>query len=65
MTISPPANTVGRVCLPKLGLHNALLLVDGVRVIGIVQNDYVCAEHLAPAKGMSTIVVTRGAQQKK
>ena len=42
LTLAPPANTHATVCLPKLGLAAATLVVDGKSLPGRIQGDYVC-----------------------
>ena len=59
-TIHAPANTVGRVCLPKLGSSDYHVRVGTRTVLGKVDGDYVCADGLAPAKGESELRVERG-----
>jgi alpha-L-rhamnosidase len=59
VAITPPANTIGRVCLPKLGSSSPTLQVGTHTVPGTIQGDYVCASGLAPAKGQSVLHVTR------
>ena len=54
-----PANTVGRVCLPKLGSSDYHVRVGTRAVLGKVDGDYVCADGLAPAKGESELRVER------
>ena len=61
LAVAAPANTVGRVCLPKLGLSSTSLRVGTRIVVGGVEGDYVCAGGLAPAKGESELRVARGA----
>ena len=58
-TIHAPANTVGRVCLPKLGSSDYHVRVGTRTVLGKVDGDYVCADGLAPAKGESELRVER------
>jgi alpha-L-rhamnosidase len=59
LTVAPPANTVGRACLPKLGRDAATLEVDGASVSGTVEGDYVCLGGLAPKKGQAQIKIAR------
>ena len=58
-TIHAPANTVGRVCLPKLGSSDYHVRVGTRTVLGTADGDYVCADGLAPAKGESELRVER------
>jgi alpha-L-rhamnosidase len=60
VVIAPPANTMGRVCLPQLGVASSVVLVvDGVRVNGTAMRDYVCASGLVVQKGNAEIIVAR------
>ena len=49
LTLSPPANTKAKVCLPKLGLSSTSLTVDGRAMQGAVQGDYVCVDGVGSA----------------
>ena len=49
LTLAPPPNTLARVCLPKLGLAAATLVVDGKSVAGEVRGDYVCVDGIGSA----------------
>ena len=59
VAIVPPANTIGRVCLPTLDSSSSSLQVGTRMVHGTVNGDYVCVGGLAPAKGDSVLNVTR------
>lgn len=59
VAITPPANTIGRVCLPTLNSSSSSLQVGTHMVRGTMNGDYVCASGLAPAKGESVLHVTR------
>ena len=50
VTLAPPAGTRATVCLPKLGLTTATLVVDGVATQGSIQRDYVCVDGIGSAK---------------
>lgn len=60
VVVTPPANTVGRVCLPKLGLSSVVLRVGERTVHGMVDGDYVCTSGVVPEKGKSELCVYRG-----
>ena len=42
VTLDAPANTLARVCLPKLGLPGLEVTVDGMLTTGEAERDYVC-----------------------
>ena len=44
LTLSVPANTKARVCLPTLGLAGTALQVDGKQIQGALERDYVCVD---------------------
>lgn len=49
VTLQPPANTLARVCLPKLGSRTRTLKVDSVTVAAVVQGDYLCVGGIGSA----------------
>lgn len=49
LDLTPPANTLARVCLPKLGLASTSLVVDGKATPGVVEGDYVCVDGIGSA----------------
>jgi hypothetical protein len=49
LTLSVPANSKARVCLPALGLTSATLEIDGKSVEGTMDRDYVCVADVGSA----------------
>jgi|TARA_B110000208_G_scaffold98493_1_gene123041 hypothetical protein len=49
ITLAPPANTLAKVCLPKMGIAAATLVVDGKATAGVVTGDYVCVGGIGSA----------------
>ena len=49
VTLSPPPNTFATVCLPSLHLAGTLLHLDGKKVFGYVQRDYICYDNVGSA----------------
>ena len=49
LTLEPPANTMARVCLPKLGLASTDVTLDGKKVVAQAQGDYVCVDGVGSA----------------
>lgn len=59
LELSPPANTLARVCLPKLGIASNTLTIDGIVKKGVEQGDYVCIEGVGSAA--KARIISRGA----
>ena len=59
LQLAPPANTMARVCLPKLGKASASLVVDGVATAGTVENDYVCVDKIGSAAAGKLRTISR------
>ena len=62
LSLVPPAGTLARVCLPALGGAGDLtLLVDGKKVEGVADGDYVCVEGIGSgsASGSNARTVRR------
>ena len=58
LTLSPPANTMARVCLPKLGLTSTDVTVDGKKTAATAQTgDYVCVANIG--SGSAARVISR------
>ena len=57
LTLQPPANTMARVCLPKLGLDSTELTVDGKKMAAQAQGDYMCVD--AIGSGSAARVISR------
>lgn len=57
LTLQPPANTVARVCLPKLGLASKDLVVDGTHTAAVEQGDYLCVDGIG--SGSAPRVISR------
>ena len=49
LTLAPPANTLARVCLPRLGVVSNSLVVDGKAMAGHAMSDYVCVDNIGSA----------------
>ena len=56
LSLAPPAGTLARVCLPALGGAGDLtLLVDGKKVEGVADGDYVCVEGIGSGSAARTV----------
>ena len=44
LTLSPPANTLAKVCLPTLGIKSSTLTVDGKKAAATAHGDYMCVD---------------------
>jgi hypothetical protein len=59
LQLTPPANTLAKVCLPKLGSSSMSLDVDGAPTAGYAQGDYVCVEGIGSAADGTPRHITR------
>ena len=59
LDLSPPANTLARVCLPKLGMPSTSLVVDGKTTPGTMQGDYVCVNGIGSSTQGTARHITR------
>ena len=49
LKLRPPANTLAKVCLPKLGGASATLTVDGKPTEATPEGDYLCVDGVGSA----------------
>ena len=56
VTITPPASTLATVCLPRFGIDDARVQVDGRSVEGAVVRDYVCVAGVGSAAAPRVLV---------
>jgi len=59
-SVNPPGTTLATVCLPRLGIEDTILSVDGKDVQGYAMRDYVCVDGVGASH--SARIIKRGSK---
>jgi hypothetical protein len=61
LQLTPPPNTLAKVCLPKLGSASVMVVVDGTSTPAVAEGDYMCVDGIGSAAGGAARHISRTA----